>query len=546
MQENFDLKELMELLDTMQLRLLKEKLIEMNEVDIAAFIEELDSEKTVVVYRMLPKELASDVFACLPVEKQEHIINSITDYELSAIVNDLFVDDAVDMLEELPANVVKRVLKNSTPDTRKLINQFLKYPEGSAAFIEELDSEKTVVVYRMLPKELASDVFACLPVEKQEHIINSITDYELSAIVNDLFVDDAVDMLEELPANVVKRVLKNSTPDTRKLINQFLKYPEGSAGSIMTAEYVGLKKRMTVEEAFAYIRRHGVDKETIYTCYVMDAKRALEGVVTVKDLLMHPYEEVIGNIMDSHVIKAVTTDDQEEVAESFRKYDLLSLPVVDHENRLVGIVTVDDVVDVMEQEATEDFEKMAAMLPSEKPYLKTGVFALAKNRLAWLLILMISSMITGSILAKYEAAFAVIPLLVTFIPMLTDTGGNAGSQSSTMIIRGMAVGEIEAGDILRVLWKELRVGVIVGVLLGLVNYIQLVIRFPGQEMLCLTVVLSLLATVMLAKTIGCVLPIVAQVLHLDPAIMAAPLITTIVDAVSLIIYFQLACSLLKI
>ena len=427
MQENFDLKELMELLDTMQLRLLKEKLIEMNEVDIAAFIEELDSEKTVVVYRMLPKELASDVFACLPVEKQEHIINSITDYELSAIVNDLFVDDAVDMLEELPANVVKRVLKNSTPDTRKLINQFLKYPEGSA-------------------------------------------------------------------------------------------------GSIMTAEYVGLKKRMTVEEAFAYIRRHGVDKETIYTCYVMDAKRALEGVVTVKDLLMHPYEEVIGNIMDSHVIKAVTTDDQEEVAESFRKYDLLSLPVVDHENRLVGIVTVDDVVDVMEQEATEDFEKMAAMLPSEKPYLKTGVFALA----------------------KYEAAFAVIPLLVTFIPMLTDTGGNAGSQSSTMIIRGMAVGEIEAGDILRVLWKELRVGVIVGVLLGLVNYIQLVIRFPGQEMLCLTVVLSLLATVMLAKTIGCVLPIVAQVLHLDPAIMAAPLITTIVDAVSLIIYFQLACSLLKI
>lgn len=449
MQENFDLKELMELLDTMQLRLLKEKLIEMNEVDIAAFIEELDSEKTVVVYRMLPKELASDVFACLPVEKQEHIINSITDYELSAIVNDLFVDDAVDMLEELPANVVKRVLKNSTPDTRKLINQFLKYPEGSA-------------------------------------------------------------------------------------------------GSIMTAEYVGLKKRMTVEEAFAYIRRHGVDKETIYTCYVMDAKRALEGVVTVKDLLMHPYEEVIGNIMDSHVIKAVTTDDQEEVAESFRKYDLLSLPVVDHENRLVGIVTVDDVVDVMEQEATEDFEKMAAMLPSEKPYLKTGVFALAKNRLAWLLILMISSIITGGILAKYEEAFAVLPLLVTFIPMLTDTGGNAGSQSSTLIIRGMAVGDIHPSDMMRVIWKELRVGLIVGTVLGLVNFIQLSLRYPGQEMVCLTVVLSLLATVIIAKTIGGILPMAAQVLHLDPAIMAAPLITTIVDAVSLVLYFQLACQLLHL
>ena len=413
-----------------------------------------------------------------------------------------------------------------------------------ATFIEELDSEKTVVVFRMLPKELASDVFACLEVDKQEHIINSITDYELGTIVDDLFVDDAVDMLEELPANVVKRVLKNARPDTRKLINQFLNYPENSAGSIMTAEYVGLKQSMTVEQAFAYIRKNGGDKETIYTCYVMDAKRRLEGVVTVKDLLMNPYEEIIGNIMDTHVIKAFTTEDQEEVADSFQKYDLLSLPVVDHEERLVGIVTVDDVVDVMEQEATEDFEKMAAMLPSEKPYLKTGVFQLAKNRIAWLLILMISSMITGGILAKYEAAFAVIPLLVTFIPMLTDTGGNAGSQSSTMIIRGMAVGEIEPGDLFKVLWKELRVGIIVGAILGFVNYVRLVILYPGKEMLCLTVVLSLMVTVVIAKTIGCVLPIAAKVFHMDPAIMAAPLITTIVDAVSLIIYFQLACSLL--
>lgn len=413
-----------------------------------------------------------------------------------------------------------------------------------ATFIEELDSEKTVVVFRMLPKELASDVFACLEVDKQEHIINSITDYELGTIVDDLFVDDAVDMLEELPANVVKRVLKNARPDTRKLINQFLNYPENSAGSIMTAEYVGLKQSMTVEQAFAYIRKNGVDKETIYTCYVMDAKRRLEGVVTVKDLLMNPYEEVIGNIMDTHVIKAFTTQDQEEVADSFQKYDLLSLPVVDHEERLVGIVTVDDVVDVMEQEATEDFEKMAAMLPSEKPYLKTGVFQLAKNRIVWLLVLMISSMITGGILARYEAAFAVIPLLVTFIPMLTDTGGNAGSQSSTMIIRGMAVGEIVTGDLLKVLWKELRVGILVGAILGFVNYLRLVILYPGREMLCLTVVLSLMVTVVIAKTIGCVLPIAAKVFHMDPAIMAAPLITTIVDAVSLIIYFQLACSLL--
>lgn len=415
-----------------------------------------------------------------------------------------------------------------------------------AEFIEELDSEKKVVVFRMLPKELSSEVFACLEPEDQQHIINSIGDVELKYIIEDLYVDDAVDMMEELPANVVKRVLKIATPETRNLINQFLNYPDNSAGSIMTAEYVGLKQRMTVEEAFAYIRKHGVDKETIYTCYVMDSKRTLEGVVTVKDLLMNPYEAVLRDIMDTHVIKAVTTDDQEDVLEQFTKYDLLSLPVVDQENRLVGIVTVDDIVDVMEQEATEDFEKMAAMTPSERPYLKTGVLQLARNRILWLLILMISSMVTGGILAKYENAFALIPLLVTFIPMLTDTGGNAGSQSSTLIIRGMAVGEIEPSDILQVIWKELRVGVVVGAILGLVNYIRLVIMYPGSEMICLTVVLSLFATVLLAKTIGCVLPIVAKVLKLDPAIMAAPLITTIVDAFSLVIYFQLACHLLNL
>lgn len=415
-----------------------------------------------------------------------------------------------------------------------------------AELIEELDSEEKVVVFRMLPKELSSETFACLEPEDQHHIINSIGDVELKYIIEDLYVDDAVDMMEELPANVVKRVLKIATPETRELINQFLNYPEYSAGSIMTAEYVGLKQQMTVEEAFAYIRKHGVDKETIYTCYVMDAKRTLEGVVTVKDLLMNPYEAVLRDIMDVHVIKAVTTDDQEEVLEMFTKYDLLSLPVVDQENRLVGIVTVDDIVDVMEQEATEDFEKMAAMAPSEKPYLKTGVLQLARNRIVWLLVLMVSSMVTGGILAKYENAFALIPLLVTFIPMLTDTGGNAGSQSSTLIIRGMAVGEIEPSDIFQVIWKELRVGVVVGAILGLVNYIRLVIMYPGSEMICLTVVLSLFATVLLAKTIGCVLPMAAKVLKLDPAIMAAPLITTIVDAFSLIIYFQLASHLLHL
>ena len=413
-----------------------------------------------------------------------------------------------------------------------------------AAFLAELDEEREVAVFRMLPKDLATDVFACLDVEEQKVIINGITDKELGTIIDDLFVDDAVDMLEELPAIVVRRVLQNAGPDTRQLINQFLQYPENSAGSIMTAEYIGLKKFMTVEQAFQYIRTHAVDTETIYTCYVTDEKRHLEGVLTVKDLLLSPYDTKIEELMDTHVIKAVTTEDRETVVDSFNKYDLLSLPVVDKENRLVGIVTVDDAVDVMEQEATEDFEIMAAMHPSEKPYLKTGVFSLARNRIVWLLVLMLSSMITGGILAKYEEAFAVLPLLVTFIPMLMDTGGNAGSQSSTMIIRGMAVGELSPKDVLRVIWKELRVGILCGIMLSAVNFVRLMIQYPNNTMVCLTIVLTLFCTVILAKTIGGVLPIVAKVLKLDPAIMAAPLITTIVDAFSMIIYFRLACELL--
>ena len=413
-----------------------------------------------------------------------------------------------------------------------------------AAFLAELDEEREVAVFRMLPKDLATDVFACLDVEEQKVIINGITDKELGTIIDDLFVDDAVDMLEELPAIVVRRVLQNAGPDTRQLINQFLQYPENSAGSIMTAEYIGLKKFMTVEQAFQYIRTHAVDTETIYTCYVTDEKRHLEGVLTVKDLLLSPYDTKIEELMDTHVIKAVTTEDRETVVDSFNKYDLLSLPVVDKENRLVGIVTVDDAVDVMEQEATEDFEIMAAMHPSEKPYLKTGVFSLARNRIVWLLVLMLSSMITGGILAKYEEAFAVLPLLVTFIPLLMDTGGNAGSQSSTMIIRGMAVGELSPKDVLRVIWKELRVGILCGVMLSAVNFVRLMIQYPNNTMVCLTIVLTLFCTVILAKTIGGVLPIVAKVLKLDPAIMAAPLITTIVDAFSMIIYFRLACELL--
>ncbi len=415
-----------------------------------------------------------------------------------------------------------------------------------AEFLEELPQDKIVVVFRALPKEMAAEVFSNLEPDTQQVIIQSATDQEVSAIVEELYVDDAVDMLEELPANVVKRVLKAARPDTRKLINQFLNYPDNSVGSIMTAEFTDLKQSMTVAQAIAHIRRTGENSESVYTCYVTDAGRRLEGVLTIKELLLAQDEQLIADLMETDVITAETTEDQEEAVARMMKYDFISLPVVDKEGRLVGIVTVDDVMDVMEEEATEDFEKMAAMAPSEKPYLKTSVLSLAKHRILWLLVLMISGMITGGILGQYEAAFAAMPLLVTFIPMLTDTGGNAGSQSSTLVIRGMAVGEIQLKDFAKVFWKELRVSMLVGVVLSAVNFVRLIITYPGNQMVALTVALALFVTVLLAKTVGGVLPMVAKLCHADPAIMAAPLITTIVDAISLVVYFRIACTLLPI
>lgn len=413
-----------------------------------------------------------------------------------------------------------------------------------AALMEDLSLEHVVIVFRSLPKDRAAEIFAYLPSDMQEHIVGAITDQEVGLIIDELFVDDAADFLEELPASVVKRVLKSASPETRELINQFLQYPPDSAGSIMTAEFVDLKKDMTVAQAFKRIRRTAIDKETVYTCYVIDSNRRLQGVATVKRLFLAEEETVIGDMMETNVIFAHTTDDQEVVAQLFAKYDLLSLPIVDHESRLVGIVTVDDIVEVIHQEATEDFQKMAAMAPSEKPYLKTSVFLLAKHRIMWLMILMISAMITGGILGKYEAAFITLPLLVTFIPMLTDTGGNAGSQSSTLVIRGMALHEITTKDFGRVFMKELLVSGLVGVALSTVNFIRLILMYPGNYMMALTVSLALFVTVVLAKTVGGILPLVAKLINTDPAIMAAPVITTIVDAFSLIVYFKIVEALL--
>ena len=415
-----------------------------------------------------------------------------------------------------------------------------------AEFIQDMELDKVVLVFRLLPKELGAEVFACLEIEMQGYIINSMSDYELQKIIEELYIDDAVDMLEELPATVVRRVLANAKPDTRALINQFLQYPDDSAGSIMTAEYIALKKNMTVEQSFAYIRRNAVDKETIYTCFVLDEKRHLEGVVSVKALLLNDYDTKIEEIMDTNIIQAVTSDDQEVVVETFNKYDLLSLPVVDHEGRMVGIVTVDDIVDVMEQEATEDIELMAAILPSEKPYLKMGVFEVAKNRIPWLLILMFTSTISALILEAFNTFTALFPTLITCVPMLTATGGNAGSQSSTTIIRAMSIGDVEMSDVWKVFWKECRVSLIVGAILGIANYIRLILMYPGEPVVCLVIGLSLIATVVMSKVLACVLPFGAKLLKLDPAMMAAPLISTIVDSLSLVVYFAIAAMLLTV
>ena len=416
-----------------------------------------------------------------------------------------------------------------------------------ALFIENLPKREAVTVFRLLDKEVGADVFANLPIENQQLIINSIGDQELAEILDDLAVDDAVDMIGELPANVVFRVLKTAHPDTRNLINHFLKYPDNSAGSIMTAEFVDLKKEITVKDAIKRIRETAEDKETIYTCYVTDKERKLEGIVTIKDLLLNSDETIVSSIMETDIISVKTTDDREEAANILNKYDFLSVPVVDTENRLVGIVTVDDAVDVITDEATEDFEIMAPVAPSEKPYLKTNVFTLAKNRIVWLLVLMISAMITGTILGKFQSAFVALPLLVTFIPMITDTGGNAGSQSSTLIIRGMAVGELQPRDFFKILFKELRVSLLVGSVLALVNFLRIIIFYKDASMLvALTVSIAILFTIILSKSLGCTLPIIAKKIHVDPAMMAAPMITTIVDACSLAIYFTLAKEILHL
>ena len=424
-------------------------------------------------------------------------------------------------------------------------------PADIATVFEDIDEARLPLLFRLLPKELAAETFVEMEPELQELLIRGFSDSELKEVIDELYVDDAVDIVEEMPANVVQRILTQAEPEMRKQINEILRYPENSAGSIMTTEYVSLRPNMTVEEAILRIRRTGIDKETIYTCYVTRGHKLI-GLVTVKDLLLCEDDEAtIESIMQEHVISVNTLDDQEQVAQMFSKYNFLALPVVDTENRLVGIITFDDAMDVMEDETTEDMEKMAAMLPSEHPYMRSSPFEIWKNRIPWLLLLMVSATLTGLVITKFEDALGVLPCLTAFIPMLMDTGGNAGSQACVSIIRGISLNEIEFGDLFHVVWKEIRVAVLCGVCLAAACFgkIMLVDHLLLQNTsvtttVALVVCISMAMTVFMAKVVGSVLPLLAKKLGFDPAVMASPLITTIVDFLSLMAYFSVAVALL--
>ena len=415
-----------------------------------------------------------------------------------------------------------------------------------AALMEQLEEDDMLKVFRILPKDLAADVFSYLEVENQQIIITSLSERDAADIIDNLMADDATDLIEEMPANIVKRLLANASQQTRSNINHLLRYPEYSAGSIMTVEYVDLKENLTVEEAIARIRKVGVDSETINICYVLDSQRKLRGTVALRYLLLSDPDEIIGDIMNENVISIHTLMDQEEVAAQFKKYDFISMPVADNENRLVGIITVDDIVDIMEEEATEDIEKMAAIVPSDKPYMKTGIFETFKKRIPWLLLLMVSATFTGQIIGHFEDALSACTVLTMFIPMLMDTGGNAGGQASVTIIRGLSLGEIGYRDIFEITWKEIRVATLCGITLAAANFVKLMLFDKVGLMVSLVVCFTLAVTVLLSKAIGCTLPILAKKVGFDPAVMASPFITTIVDALSLLVYFQFAVKMLPL
>ncbi len=443
------------------------------------------------------------------------------------------MEEIVELLEQNKLAELKEILINENPI-------------DIADVFEDFPKEKYLIIFKLLPKDFSSEVFSYLSPEKQQDVIENITDDEIKFIVEDMYLDDTVDFIEEMPANIVDKILKNTSSDKRKLINQMLKYPENSAGSVMTVEYISFKDNYTVKQAIEYYRKVAIDKEETDICFVTDTKKKLVGIISLKTLILSKDDSYIQDEMDTNFVSVLTLDDQEEIAALFRKYDLTTMPVVDHEDRLVGVITVDDIVDVIDQENTEDIQKMAAMNPSDEEYLKESVISLAKHRILWLLVLMISATFTGLVIKKYEDILQSAVYLATFIPMLMDTGGNAGSQSATLVIRGIALEEIEFSDIFRVIWKELRVSILVGFILSAVNFIRIYYFTRSGLETSLVVAISMFLTVIMAKVIGGVLPLVAKSLKIDPAIMASPLITTIVDTAALIIFFKLSVIFLHI
>ncbi len=459
--------------------------------------------------------------------------------------------DFEEMRDELLEGIKELLRRKQYGALRELLTDL--EPADIASLFEDLDAESIPLLFRLLPKEPAAEVFVELEPDAQEMLIRGFSNTELKEVLDELYLDDAVDIVEEMPANVVKRILKHADPDTRKSINEILKYPEDSAGAMMTTELLDLKRTMTMADAFKRIRRQGEDMETINVCYVTDEQRHLLGIVSIRTLLLADDDDTVGDVMDPNVISVTTLEDKEDVAQTFSKYDFIALPVVDQENRLVGIITVDDAIDVMEAEATEDFEKMAAMLPSDKPYLKTGVLETWKARIPWLMVLMLSATFTGMILNHYETALAACLVLNAFIPMITGTGGNSGTQASVAVIRALSLDEVNFRDIGRVVWKELRVALLCGACLGGANFVKMLLvdrallhNAAVTPTVALVVCLTLVFVVCFAKLVGCALPILAERVGLDPAVMASPFISTIVDAVSLIIYFRFASLLLGI
>lgn len=537
---------------------LKELLKDVTQEELAEILQSLNSENLTALFGVLDKETAADVFVLLDRDTQRRVLKNFSDVKLQSVTDEIIDDDVKQLLENMPTDVVHEVLLKATPENRNdKIVEIVDYlgekkyallkplladlePVDLAEIFSELDEEDLPILFRLLPKELAAETFVEMNSTQQQLLIRSFSDKELKLIIDDLFVDDTVDLIEEMPANVVRRILMQADSETRKEINEILKYPKDSAGSIMTTECISLRAHMSVRECFDKIRKEAIDKETIYTCYVTDDQKTLIGTVTVKDLFLHGYEEKVASFMETNFIFVNTQDDKEVVANVLSKYDLLSVPVVDQEKRLVGIVTIDDALDVITDEATEDISYINSVTPSDKPYLETSVFRIYLHRIPWLLILMVSATFTGLILNTYESLLST--LLVACVPMVMGTGGNAGSQASVTVIRGMALDEIRPRDIGKVIWKEMRVSVLVALSVGIVCFakLQLVDRlifgYDYSLLYSLAVGTAIALAVVVAKIVGCCVPIFAKSIHIDPAVFANPFITTITDVLSLLIF----------